>query len=95
MSQRIRYAIMTRAALCMAFLLVTVTHAASAQTTSVEVATERAGIKMGDVIKSINGASPETKEDAVKMLGLLNFGEEAQLSIQRAGKNEELRFTAM
>jgi serine protease Do len=56
---------------------------------------ERAGIKMGDVIKSINGATPETKEDAVKMLGLLNFGEEAQLSIQRAGKNEELRFTAM
>ena len=56
---------------------------------------ERAGIKMGDVIKSINGASPATKEDAVKMLELLNFGEEVRLLIQRAERTEELRFTAM
>lgn len=56
---------------------------------------ERVGIKDGDVIEGINGASPQTKEDALKLLNLLNFGEEVRLLIQRAGTTEEIRFTAM
>lgn len=51
----------------------------------------KAGFQVGDVILTINGKKPKTKDEAVEMFGRLPIGEEAVFTVQRAEKTEELR----
>ena len=55
---------------------------------------EKAGFQIGDVISAINGKRPQTRTEAVDMLGHLSIGEEAVFTIQRADKTQELRVVA-
>ena len=55
---------------------------------------EKAGFQIGDVISAINGKKPQTRTEAVDMLGHLPIGEEAVFTIQRADKTQELRVIA-
>jgi Do/DeqQ family serine protease len=49
-------------------------------------AADRAGIKIGDIITSINGAAVKTPSDLHNAVGLLRVGQKADLSLLRDGK---------
>jgi Do/DeqQ family serine protease len=49
-------------------------------------AADRAGIKIGDIITSINGAAVKTPSDLHNAVGLLRVGQKADLALLRDGK---------
>jgi len=50
----------------------------------------KAGVKVGDVILSLNGQSIESSSDLPHRIGILNPGDKAQLGIVREGKRRTL-----
>lgn len=55
---------------------------------------EAAGVKVGDVLKSIGGRSPKTAQEAVGVLGRLPLGEETVFVIERDGEPQTIRVVA-
>lgn len=55
---------------------------------------ERAGLKPGDVVTGINGKPPRSKQQAVSMMGDVEFGETVTLAIQRGGRRQTIRIKA-
>jgi Do/DeqQ family serine protease len=53
-------------------------------------AAERAGIKIGDIITSINGTSVKTPTDLRNAIGLLRVGQKAELALLRDGKPQRV-----
>ncbi len=55
---------------------------------------EKVGIKPGDRFLSINGQTPKTTKEAMELIKKIQFGERAQIAVQRGGKKLNLDFTA-
>ncbi|HUN76105.1 MAG TPA: DegQ family serine endoprotease [Steroidobacteraceae bacterium] len=53
-------------------------------------AADRAGLKIGDIITSINGAQVKTPSDLHNAVGLLRVGQKAELSLLRDGKPQHV-----
>ncbi len=54
-------------------------------------AAERAGVKVGDIITSVNGTSVKTPTDLRNAVALLRVGNEAQLGLLRDGRPERVK----
>jgi hypothetical protein len=55
---------------------------------------ERAGIKAGDVVVSIDGKSPSTVQRAVTLLSMTNYGESWNIEVERDGRRKTLTIKA-
>jgi len=51
---------------------------------------EKAGLKIGDIITSINKTSVDSSEDVHNFVGLLRIGDKVHLTILRNGKTEQI-----
>jgi hypothetical protein len=54
---------------------------------------EKAGFKTGDVVLSINGQQPKSKDDAMSLCRKLSIGDKIQIKIRRGDEERELKIT--